>query len=73
MATIFVSPEEAAALLRVSRSAMYELLRNGEIASVRHGKRRLVARASIERWAEEKLAAAGGAAYLPRKAERPAG
>lgn len=56
---IFLSPERAAEILRISRSAMFELIRAGEIASIRHGKRRLIARRSVEDWAERQLAAAG--------------
>lgn len=56
---IFVSPETAAALLGISRSAAYDLLRAGDLESVRHGKRRLVSRASVDVWAQAQLAAAG--------------
>ena len=54
---VFVSPETAAALLGLSRSAVYNLLREGEIASVKRGKRRLVSRESVQEWAEHQLAA----------------
>lgn len=59
MERIFVSPEEAAQVLRLSRSRVFELLARGELASVRNGKRRLISRRSIEDWAAAQLAEAG--------------
>ena len=56
---IFVSPETAGALLGITRTKIYDLLREGELASVRLGKRRLIARASVSEWAQRQLAAAG--------------
>ena len=58
-APIFNSPDTTAIALGISRSAVYELLRAGELASVRHGKRRLISRASVEAWARRQLAEAG--------------
>ena len=46
---------EAGALLHLSRSAVFDLIRRGELASTRHGKRRLISRASVERWANRRL------------------
>jgi excisionase family DNA binding protein len=40
--------EEAGALIGVSRSTMYELVRSGEVASVRVGARRFVTAPTIE-------------------------
>lgn len=34
--------EEAAAALRLSRSAIYELIRSGQLRTVKQGRRRLV-------------------------------
>lgn len=56
---VFVSPEDAGRALGISRTAVYELLAQGELASIRHGKRRLITRRSLEEWAERQLAAAG--------------
>lgn len=54
---IFVSTEAACAMMGgIARSKLFELLRTGELASVRLGKRRLISRASIEEWAERMLA-----------------
>ncbi|MCA9831525.1 MAG: helix-turn-helix domain-containing protein [Dehalococcoidia bacterium] len=63
---IFVSPETAAAILGISRSAIYDLLKGPkpELDSVRHGKRRLVTRASVVRWAQARLREAGIVAEL---------
>jgi len=58
--SLFETIEGATALLRIPRTAIFELLRQGELASIRHGKRRLISRRSIEEWANRQLAAAGG-------------
>lgn len=56
---IFLSPTQTAAITGLALSSVFELLRHGELASVRHGKRRLISRRSIEAWATAKLAEAG--------------
>lgn len=43
---------EACRLTGLGRSKLYELLGNGEIASVKVGKRRLIAVASLRAWLE---------------------
>lgn len=58
-APLFETIEGATALLRIPRTAIFELIRQGEIASIRHGKRRLISRRSMEEWANRQLAAAG--------------
>ena len=45
--TLLVSVEEAAHLLRVNRSTVYNLLGCGELPSVKVGRRRLIARQSL--------------------------
>lgn len=43
-------PIEAAELLGVSRSRLFQLLRSGELESVRYGRTRLIPRSSLERF-----------------------
>lgn len=50
---IAVSPAEAAALLGISRSKLYELLSRGVIRSVRIGTARRVRVAELERFVKE--------------------
>ncbi len=54
--TKWYSTIEAAAVLRCSRSWVYELLARGELASVKSGRRRLIAGASIARYLESLVA-----------------
>jgi len=42
------SPEEAAMMLRTSRSGVYGLIRRGELKSVKVGKLRRITRAELE-------------------------
>lgn len=53
---IFVSPQVTSDLLGLPRTAVFRLLRERRLDSVRVGKRRLVSRASVERFADELLA-----------------
>ena len=53
--SIFVRPIEAAALLSVSKSKLYEMLARGEIPSTRIGGMLRVPRAAIEQLAKEAL------------------
>jgi excisionase family DNA binding protein len=48
---------EAAALLGISRSNVYQLLRDGRLTSVRIGSRRLIPRASLESFVDGLTAA----------------
>jgi excisionase family DNA binding protein len=50
------SPEEAADLMGISRELVHDLLRTGQIKSVKAGRRRLIARKAIEEFLD------GGAA-----------
>jgi len=45
-----VQPTEAAALLSVSRTTMFELIRSGRVHSLKVGKRRLIPVAELERF-----------------------
>lgn len=49
-APLAVRPEEAAALIGVSRASLYRLLAAGEIPSRRAGRARLVAVRHLEDW-----------------------
>ena len=42
------SPEEAAELLGISRELLFDLLRTGQLKSVKAGRRRLISRANID-------------------------
>lgn len=50
---LLVSPGEAARLLSISRTAMFELLADGAIPSGKIGRRRLVAVADVEAFARK--------------------
>lgn len=52
-----VSPAEAARLLGMSRSRLYDLLTSGEIASFKTGHARLIPYAALTAWVDGKLAA----------------
>ncbi len=47
-APLLVPAEEAAALLSVHRSTIYDLLGRGQLASVKIGRRRLIPRAALD-------------------------
>jgi excisionase family DNA binding protein len=51
--TLLVTVEEAGRLLGVGRTTMFELIGRGDIKSVRLGRRRLIARKSLESFVEE--------------------
>lgn len=51
--TLLVTVEEAARLLGVGRTTMFELIGNGNVKSVRLGRRRLIARKSLESFVDE--------------------
>ena len=50
---------EAAEALRLSRSAIYELIRSDQLRTVKIGRRRLVPVAALDEWLEQ---VGGGAA-----------
>jgi excisionase family DNA binding protein len=50
---LLLTPREAAQLLGISRSMLYELLRRGEIASVRIGRSRRVPRAALSAFVDQ--------------------
>jgi excisionase family DNA binding protein len=50
---LLVTVEEAARLLGIGRTTMFELIGNGEVKSIRLGRRRLIARRSLEHFVDE--------------------
>lgn len=51
--TLLVTVEEAARLLGIGRTTMFELIARGNIKSVRLGRRRLIARKNLESFVDE--------------------
>lgn len=49
-------PADAAALLGIGRNRVFELLKSGDLASVRYGRTRLIPRKAIERFLETEAA-----------------
>lgn len=49
---LLYSPEEAASVLSLGRSTMFELLSSGEIASVKIGRARRIPRVALEAYVE---------------------
>ncbi len=55
---LFVSVEEAAAIIGLKRTKMYQLLKRGAILSVKEGRRRMVSVHALERYRESMEASA---------------
>ena len=53
--TLVYTIREAASLLTLGRSSMYQAVRNGSIPSVKLGRRLLIPRAALERLLENSL------------------
>jgi excisionase family DNA binding protein len=51
MEPLLLTVLDAARAVSISRSALYELLADGAIRSVKHGRKRLVDAASLSAWA----------------------
>jgi excisionase family DNA binding protein len=49
---LLVTVEEAAELLRLGRTRMYELVMSGQVQSVKVGRRRLIPRKSLEEFVD---------------------
>jgi len=54
--TALISVNEAARLLQLSRTKLYEELTSGRLRSLRSGKRRLIPRTAIDSWIDERVA-----------------
>lgn len=57
MTKLLYDVPEAVALTSIGRSRIYELLRSGELESVKCGKRRLIPAEALERFVESLRAA----------------
>jgi excisionase family DNA binding protein len=51
--SLLLTVEEASRLLRVGRTTMFDLIGRGEIKSIRIGRRRLIARKSLESFVDD--------------------
>jgi excisionase family DNA binding protein len=56
----YFRPEEAAKYLRVGRTTMYSILKQGLVPSVTHGKTRIVRRADLDDYVSKKLGKEAG-------------
>lgn len=54
--SLLLTVEEAAALLRIGRTATFELVMRGQIQSVKIGRRRLVVRKGLQTYVSDLLA-----------------
>lgn len=53
--SLLLTVEEAAALLRIGRTTIFDLVMRGQIQSVRIGRRRLVVREGLQRYVSDLL------------------
>jgi excisionase family DNA binding protein len=65
MSSLMLTPEEAAAELRIGRSRMYDLIRRGEVVSVRVGGSRRVIRESLQAYVDKLVAEQASATPSP--------
>ena len=56
---LLLRPEEAAAVLGLGRSTIYELLRAGELPSVHVGRATRIPAQAIQRWIEQRCSENG--------------
>jgi len=61
MEQILVRPEQAAELLALARSSIYELVKSGELPSVRYGKALRLPVEGLRAWAEARTEQASAA------------
>jgi excisionase family DNA binding protein len=54
---ILLRVEEAARLLSLSRTTVYELMERGELPSIKYGAARRIPRTALEEWVAQRLAA----------------
>jgi excisionase family DNA binding protein len=59
-AKLLLTPEEAAAMLSVGRTRVYELIANGELAAIRIGRSRRIPVLVLERFVRQLLEDASG-------------
>jgi excisionase family DNA binding protein len=53
--TVLLRAEEAARLLRISRTAVFKLLASGELRSITIGRRRRIPRAALDDYVQNRL------------------
>ena len=56
---LFVSIRDAAQIIGLGRSKVWELVASGDIFSVREGTRRLIPVSALNDWAQRKIAETG--------------
>ena len=56
-APLLLTPEQAARYLSVGRTTIYDLIRSGDLASVKIGRLRRIPRVAIKQWLAGLLAA----------------
>jgi excisionase family DNA binding protein len=52
---LLLTPVEAAHMLSIDRSTLYDLLMNGEIPSIKIGRARRIPVRALERWVGEQM------------------
>ncbi|NRA03543.1 MAG: helix-turn-helix domain-containing protein [Myxococcales bacterium] len=55
-APLLLTPEQAARYLSVGRTTIYDLIRSGDLASVKIGRLRRIPRVAIKQWLADQLA-----------------
>lgn len=60
MDAFLLKPEEAAKVLGLGRSKLYELIQTGQIPSLRVGRARRIPVEALRRWVDKQLEAAEG-------------
>jgi excisionase family DNA binding protein len=72
--SMLVTAEEAAMLLGIGRTKVFEMLAAGELPAIRIGRCVRISRAQLEMWIDEQLEAAGLIRRLPAvDRRRPSG
>lgn len=67
---LLVSPEEAAAMLAIGRSTVYELMASGQLPSVKLGAARRLRVADIEEYVDRLPRVLPGPQHPPKRAEQ---
>ena len=70
---LLLKAEEAARLLSLGRSKVFEMLATGELRRVRIGRSVRIRRTDLERWIEERGAGPAAETARPQRDEGPKG